>query len=190
MKYKKIYQWLMGLFFLFGLLMGASITNADSQSSQAGITFQGDGSIEVSVLLTKRDIETKKELPNAIFELWKVEGEEKQVVDSSLVTNEKGQIKIERLFPGKYEFKEIMSPNGYQLDQTPLSFEVNFGKTEVDLTMYNKKLIPEIPTVVKEQTAQSFPKTGEQLSNHWIEYLGILLCLISFAYLTRKKNKK
>lgn len=180
MKYKKIYRCLLLLFLLFSSLMRVSITYADSQSSQAGISFQGDGSIDVFVLLTKKDNETKKELPNAIFELWKIEGEEKKLISSSLVTNEQGQIKMERLFPGKYEFIEVMSPKGYQMDQTPLSFEVNFKKTEVNLTMYNKRL--------KKEKAQRFPKTGEKISNHWLEYLGILLFLTSFVYLIRKKN--
>lgn len=180
MNYKKIYRWLLVLFLLFGSLMRISITHANSQFSQAGISFQGDGSIEVSVLLTKKDNETKKELPNAIFELWKIEGKEKKLISYSLVTNEQGQFKVDRLFPGKYEFIEVMSPKGYQIDQTPLSFEVNFKKTEVNLTMYNKKL--------KKENAQSFPKTGEKISDHWLEYLGILLFLTSLVYLIRKKN--
>lgn len=182
MKYKKIYRCLLVLFLLFGSLMRASMTYANAQSSQAGISFQGDGSIDVSVLLTKKDNETKKELPNTVFELWKMEGQEKKLISSSLVTNEQGQIKIERLFPGKYEFIEVMSPKGYQIDQTPLSFEVNFKKTEVNLTMYNKKL--------KKEIVQRLPQTGERLDNHWLEYLGILLFLTSFVYLIRKKHMK
>ena len=131
MKYKKIYRRLLLLFLLFGSLMRASITYADSQSSQAGISFQGDGSIDVSVLLTKKDNEAKKELPNSIFELWKIEGKEKKLISASLITNEQGQIKMERLFPDKYEFIEVMSPKGYQIDQRPLSFEVNLKKQKL-----------------------------------------------------------
>ncbi|QGM92329.1 hypothetical protein GIR35_14290 [Enterococcus faecalis] len=131
MKYKKIYRCLLLLFLLFGSLMRASITYADSQSSQAGISFQGDGSIDVSVLLTKKDNEAKKELPNSIFELWKIEGKEKKLISASLITNEQGQIKMERLFPDKYEFIEVMSPKGYQIDQRPLSFEVNLKKQKL-----------------------------------------------------------
>lgn len=46
--------------------------------------------------------------------------------------------------------------------------------------MYNKKL--------KKEKAQSFPKAGEKLSNHWLEYLGILLFLTNSVYLIRKRN--
>ncbi len=181
MKYEKIYRCLLTLFLLFGSLMRTSITYANSQSSQAGISFQENGFIDVSVLLTKKDNETKKELPNAIFELWKIEGKEKKLISSSLVTNEQGQIKMERLFPGKYAFIEVITPKGYQIDQTPLFFEVNLKKTNVNLTMYNKK--------VKNETDQSFPKTGEKLSNHWLEYLGFLLFLTIF-YLIKKRTYK
>lgn len=56
---KKIYQWLlMGGLIVLTFCLGIT-TYATSKTSQAGITFTGDGSIEVSVILQKK---TKKQI--------------------------------------------------------------------------------------------------------------------------------
>ncbi|MEB7922083.1 SpaA isopeptide-forming pilin-related protein, partial [Enterococcus faecalis] len=119
---KKIYQWLlMGSLMVLTFCLGIT-TYAESKTSQAGITFTGDGSIEVSVTLQKKDKETKEVLSDATFELRDEKGTVVEVVQS-MTTDGKGEIHLTRLFPGKYTFVETKSPKGYQLDQTPIPFE-------------------------------------------------------------------
>ncbi|MEB7922073.1 SpaA isopeptide-forming pilin-related protein, partial [Enterococcus faecalis] len=119
---KKVYQWLlMGSLIVLTFCLGVT-TYAESKTSQAGITFTGDGSIEVSVILQKKDKETKEVLSGATFELRDEKGAVVEVAQS-MTTDGKGEIHLTRLFPGKYTFVETKSPKGYQLDQTPIPFE-------------------------------------------------------------------
>ena len=198
---KKIYQWLlMGSLMVSTFCLGIT-TYAESKTSQAGITFTGDGSIEVSVTLQKKDKETKEVLSDATFELRDEKGTVVEVVQS-MTTDGKGEIHLTRLFPGKYTFVETKSPKGYQLDQTPIPFEVGFDQTSVKVTAYNEKskktgsITPtestnknestsnKKPVTQKQEVAKkakgNLPKTGVKMSSVWM-ILGILI-LVSAIY--------
>ncbi|EGO8763446.1 LPXTG cell wall anchor domain-containing protein [Enterococcus faecalis] len=198
---KKIYQWLlMGSLMVLTFCLGIT-TYAESKTSQAGITFTGDGSIEVSVTLQKKDKETKEVLSDATFELRDEKGTVVEVVQS-MTTDGKGEIHLTRLFPGKYTFVETKSPKGYQLDQTPIPFEVGFDQTSVKVTAYNEKskktgsITPtestnknestsnKKPVTQKQEVAKkakgNLPKTGVKMSSVWM-ILGILI-LVSAIY--------
>ena len=101
---------LMGILITAVTLCLGSITYATSRTSQAGISFTGDGSIEVSVTLKKQDKDTKTLLSGATFELHDESGQN-VAVDESLTTDDKGEIYLDRLQPGKYTFVEIKSSN-------------------------------------------------------------------------------
>lgn len=198
---KKIYQWLlMGSLMVLTFCLGIT-TYAESKTSQAGITFTGDGSIEVSVTLQKKDKETKEVLSGATFELRDEKGTVVEVAQS-MTTDGKGEIHLTRLFPGKYTFVETKSPKGYQLDQTPISFEVGFDQTSVKVTAYNEKskktggITPtestnknestsnKKPVTQKQEVAKkakgNLPKTGVKMSSVWM-IIGILI-LVSAIY--------
>ncbi|EIB6531905.1 LPXTG cell wall anchor domain-containing protein [Enterococcus faecalis] len=198
---KKIYQWLlMGSLMVLTFCLGIT-TYAESKTSQAGITFTGDGSIEVSVTLQKKDKETKEVLSGATFELRDEKGAVVEVAQS-MTTDGKGEIHLTRLFPGKYTFVETKSPKGYQLDQTPIPFEVGFDQTSVKVTAYNEKskktggITPtestnknestsnKKPVTQKQEVAKkakgNLPKTGVKMSSVWM-IIGILI-LVSAIY--------
>ena len=130
---------LMGILITAVTLCLGSNTYATSRTSQAGISFTGDGSIEVSVTLQKQDKDTKALLSGATFELRDESGQN-VAVDETLTTDDKGEIHLDRLQPGKYTFVEIKSPEGYQLDTTPIPFEVSFDQTEATVIAYNQKI--------------------------------------------------
>ncbi|HGS8723947.1 TPA: collagen binding domain-containing protein, partial [Enterococcus faecalis] len=164
---KKVYQWLlMGSLMVLTFCLGIT-TYAESKTSQAGITFTGDGSIEVSVTLQKKDKETKEVLSGAMFELRDEKGTVVEVAQS-MTTDEKGEIHLTRLFPGKYTFVETKSPKGYRLDQTPIPFEVGFDQTSVKVTAYNEKskktgsITPTESTNKNESTSNKKPVTQKQ----------------------------
>ncbi|ELU8995953.1 LPXTG cell wall anchor domain-containing protein [Enterococcus faecalis] len=198
---KKVYQWLlMGSLIVLTFCLGVT-TYAESKTSQAGITFTGDGSIEVSVILQKKDKETKEVLSGATFELRDEKGAVVEVAQS-MTTDGKGEIHLTRLFPGKYTFVETKSPKGYQLDQTPIPFEVGFDQTSVKVTAYNEKskktgsITPtestnknestsnKKPVTQKQEVAKkakgNLPKTGVKMSSVWM-IIGILI-LVSAIY--------
>ncbi|SFM46563.1 anchor [Gracilibacillus orientalis] len=87
-----------------------------------------------SVELTKIG-EEGEALEEAAFTLLNEEGEELQ---TELVTDENGQLLIEDLTPGNYQLVETQAPLGYQLDDTPIPFEIVFNQEEtLQLTMEN-----------------------------------------------------
>ena len=162
---------------------------ADSKTSQAGISFTGDGSIEVSVTLQKQDKDTKALLSGATFELHDESGQN-VAVDESLTTDDKGEIYLDRLQPGKYTFVEIKSPKGYQLDTTPIPFEVSFDQTEATVVAYNQKVTNSQVSANKTEQPKNqgfLPNTG-MLSATIYVFLGLLL-LIGALYLFRRHQK-
>ena len=162
---------------------------AESKTSQAGISFTGNGSIEVSVTLQKQDKDTKALLSGATFELHDESGQN-VAVDESLTTDDKGEIYLDRLQPGKYTFVEIKSPKGYQLDTTPIPFDVSFDQTEATVIAYNQKVPDSQVSANKTEQPknQSFlPNTGMLSATTYI-FLGLLL-LIGALYLFYRHQK-
>nr|WP_249316973.1 SpaA isopeptide-forming pilin-related protein [Bacillus sp. FJAT-50079] len=84
-----------------------------------------------SVQLTKVDKDDNRiVIPEAKFELQDVEG---NVIQTELKTDENGKIIVENLKPGKYQFIETEAPFGYELNPTPIPFEIVKSATEADV---------------------------------------------------------
>ncbi|WP_280634368.1 prealbumin-like fold domain-containing protein, partial [Clostridium perfringens] len=71
------------------------------------------------VVLTKKDSQNGNVLKGAVFNLQNQKGED---IKTNLTTDENGQIVLNDLAPGDYQFVEIEAPNGYELDKTPVKF--------------------------------------------------------------------
>ncbi|ENI0454637.1 LPXTG cell wall anchor domain-containing protein, partial [Listeria monocytogenes] len=103
-----------------------------------------ENTLEVgSVELTKLDSATKATLAGATFELQDKEG---NTLQTGLTTDENGVLKVTDLVPGTYQFVETKAPIGYELDTTPVSFEIVAGETDpiVKVTKENT-LVPPTP---------------------------------------------
>ncbi|EDP68177.1 hypothetical protein CAT7_11370 [Carnobacterium sp. AT7] len=82
-----------------------------------------------SVILQKTDA-TNKDLAGAAFDLYDANG---NLIQADVISNKKGQVKVENLAPGNYVFKETKAPNGYVLNETEITFTVaseHIGKPE------------------------------------------------------------
>ncbi|UOQ87028.1 SpaA isopeptide-forming pilin-related protein [Gracilibacillus salinarum] len=91
--------------------------------------------LDNSVQLLKKG-EDDEVLQGAIFSLY---NEDNQEIDSGLTTNEQGIIVVEDLLPGSYEFVETSAPEGYQLDDTPIPFDIEFAQQEpVEISKVNE----------------------------------------------------
>lgn len=193
---KKICQWILLAFLMFSTLCLGITTYAESKTSQAGVTFTGDGSIDVSVILQKKDKETNELLSNATFEL-RDEAGKRVTVDQPMTTDEKGEIHLTRLYPGKYTFIETKSPEGYQIDKTPILFEVSFAQTSVKVEAYNKKIskiaLPSKSIDEKKEASKklknSLPKTGTKSSLIWSS-IGIFILVITIYGIYHYRVKK
>ncbi len=146
------------------------------------------------VELSKTDISTSEPLPETGIQIIDEQG--KIVVEGR--TDKDGLFKFEALPAGKYSFKEFDAPEGYELDETPLPFEIKENKESIKCEMTNKK-IAEKPQVEepKPENAQSkekgrLPQTGEQQRNKLILITGLLLVFLAtglVGYQIYKKNK-
>lgn len=93
----------------------------------------------VSATLTKKDLVTKKALQGAIFKLQDQQGLD---IENNLKTNKNGQITVNKLKPGNYQFVEVKAPDGYELDETPVKFNIVEGQTvDVSVEKTNKAIL-------------------------------------------------
>ena len=88
--------------------------------------LQTDEETSGSVVLSKVDADTGKTLPGAIFELDTAAG--KRVKDQ-LVTDKTGEIFVDKLLPGDYQFIEKNCTNWIYIDSQPIAFTIEKGQT-------------------------------------------------------------
>lgn len=79
-----------------------------------------------SVVLSKVDSDSKKELSGAVFDLQSADG---TILQTNLTTNSQGQLTVSNLKAGSYQFVETKAPVGYELDATPVTFEIKKGES-------------------------------------------------------------
>ncbi|HFL7405228.1 SpaA isopeptide-forming pilin-related protein, partial [Enterococcus faecium] len=88
------------------------------------------------VVLTKIDDQSGEVLQGAVFELQDANG---TVLQSGLTTGADGKLAIDGLAPGVYQLVETQAPTGYELDATPIEFEIERSQTAVvELTKENR----------------------------------------------------
>lgn len=109
-----------------------------------------------SVVLSKVDADTGKTLPGAIFELDTAAG--KRVKDQ-LVTDKTGEIFVDKLLPGDYQFIEKTAPTGYTLDSQPIAFTIEKGQTTAKQVKVTNKATPGSVVLTKKdaETAEVLP---------------------------------
>jgi len=128
---------------------GSGTGNGDND----GGTEQATG----SVTLTKTDKASGKALAGAVYELQDATG---KVIKADLTTNAEGIITYSGLAAGKYQFVETKAPVGYDLNTTPIPFEIVAGATaavKVDATDV-KVTEPENPGTTTPPTTPTEPE--------------------------------
>lgn len=73
-----------------------------------------------------------KHLSGAHFKIVDMNG---HVIVSDVVTNENGEVIIEKLPIGKYQVIETIAPTNYTLDATPMNFEITALNGSVNITL-------------------------------------------------------
>ncbi|MFP7254338.1 SpaA isopeptide-forming pilin-related protein [Terribacillus goriensis] len=134
------------------------VTVEKGQKEAAVVTAVNELTSGTAVLEKVDADDSTEKLKGAVFKLVNDEGE---TIQEDLVTDEAGQITINDLKPGNYQFVETKAPAGYQLDDKPIAFTVEKAQAEaVVVTVTNtREQTPENPEKPEE------PNTPEQPAN-------------------------
>lgn len=148
-----------------------------------------------TIQLTKVDAEIGgKSLSGAVFNVTDATGE---IVKEQIVTNEKGQLKVDKLAPGTYYFVETKAPTGYQL--SPKKYEVTIPNQAMEepqaiaVTIKNERIKTAMPDGVNGKSDPSqFPKAGEKqsLTMLWLGISALGISFILWYYWLRKNINK
>lgn len=130
--------------------------------------------IKGSAELTKKDVSTGEILPNT--EIRILDENKNCIIEGK--TDEKGIFAFKELPKGIYYFQEFGAPQGYQLDETPVKFEIKEHGKVVKCEMTNKRT-----------ETNPLPQTGESHSPLLLG-IGIALSLSALAFIGVKKVKK
>lgn len=132
------------------------------------------------IVVIKKEYGTEKRLEGIKFNLL---DENKKIVHENLVTNEKGEILLENMIPGKYYLQEIETLENYNLYTDLIEIVLDLNEefqivvnnttrevTEVDKEFEVVEVIPNYTetlynvekeiTVIKENTVKRLPVTG------------------------------
>ncbi|MGA3233375.1 SpaA isopeptide-forming pilin-related protein [Lactiplantibacillus pentosus] len=122
----------------------ASLNGLDV-ATDADIVFGGNGSAQqdYSVRLTKHDADTQAVLAGATYDLQDSTG---KVLQSGLTTDANGQLIVEKLAAGNYQFVETKAPEGYELNTKPLTFTLGTPKTLISIEVsQDDQKMPVVP---------------------------------------------
>lgn len=78
-----------------------------------------------TVILNKSILGTDDPLSRAVFELWNAEDEPTEDTIRSVTTDDDGCARIDHLSPGTYYLKEASAPDGYLVNQEPITIVVD-----------------------------------------------------------------
>lgn len=144
----------------------ANETKGTTETPELSFTLQ-NRLIKGSGELTKTDVSDGKVLPNTGIKILDQDG--KNVVSGR--TNDKGIFSFANLPAGKYQFVEYDAPKGYQINETPVDFEITKDGEIVKAQMKDKAI--DTPLI-------KLPQTGEAI-NQWLRIIGgILLIVLAF----------
>ncbi len=134
--------------------------------------------IKGTVVLTKKDISTGKVLPNTKVRI--LNQTKKVLVEGK--TDKNGIFTFKNLPKGQYYFQEVEAPTGYQVDTTPIKFEIKENGKVVKCNMTNQK----IPESFKETI---LPETGDA-NKRIFTVIGACLSIGAIAMLCSLRKKK
>ncbi|MFB5345723.1 SpaA isopeptide-forming pilin-related protein [Enterococcus faecalis] len=137
--------------------------------------------------LTKKDVLTGQTLPDTGVRI--LDKDKKVVIEGR--TDGQGTFTFEQLPAGQYYFQEFDAPAGYQLDETPVAFEIKEHGEIVKCEMTNE-MIPKEPVKEKEpiKTTETLPQTGETMNMAMTVLGGLLLAAGATVFIYLRKSKK
>ncbi|WP_156681822.1 SpaA isopeptide-forming pilin-related protein, partial [Pediococcus claussenii] len=128
---------------------GEGNAEVNTSNNTAKLTFggtgNGDGTIG-SVTLTKENADGSVKLAGAVFKLVDANG---SLVESNLVTDANGNITVNNLGAGSYQFIETSAPTGYILNNNPINFTISNSNVNATVSAVNTAIAKTNIKVVK-----------------------------------------
>ncbi|WP_285119837.1 SpaA isopeptide-forming pilin-related protein [Lactococcus petauri] len=118
----------------------------NNEEREADSAWQFKIITKAEAILTKVDSKTKNPLEGAEFELQDSTG---KTIQSNLITDKYGRIKVKDLVAGDYQFVETKAPKNYTLDPTPVIFTIEEGEDNVIQLIKENTLTPGNVTLTK-----------------------------------------
>ena len=132
---------------------------------------------KISVTLYKKDADTQELLPGATFVVKDSNGNE--II--SATTNANGEITVNKIVPGTYTVQETIAPDGYELNSTVYSFEIDkYGKIDGTTTIFDKKSNDSVEKSTPDEVNKEKTQTGDNRNSNIYR---ILLLLIATSLL-------
>lgn len=148
----------------------------EQPTSETTILFELQNELIKGIVeLTKKDVSTGELLPDTGV---KILDEEKNVIVEGR-TDDKGIFTFEQLPKGIYYFQEFDAPQMYQLDETPVKFEITEHGKVVKCEMTNTKL----------PVKSDLPQTGDS-TNIVLMIAGLVISAGAIVVLSKRKKKK
>lgn len=135
--------------------------NADGTSWNYNVhVYPKNAAVLGAVVLTKRDKDTCATLEGAQFKLQQLVGD--AYVDRTdesgnvliFTTDAKGQIAVNGLFKGEYQFVETKAPDAYGINTTPITFTIDKNATVAADGKMSKYVVKLTATDVKTPTIE------------------------------------
>lgn len=170
-------------------------------------TVKADGAVEgddtipnykkTTVIISKEDVTTSEELPGAEIEITDKDGN-KIFTGTS---DENGKVYFEVPEPGEYHFREVVAPDGYELNETVFSFTVfEDGSIIGDCTVTDRKHYGKITASYETDRKgdgdltvgelRHAPKTGDTSNILWLMWAWLASACSLAAFLIWKWRKK
>ena len=154
---------------------------------------------KTTVIISKEDVTTSEELPGAEIEITDRDG--KEIFKGT--SDENGKVYFEVPAPGEYHFREVVAPDGYELNETVFTFTVfDDGRIMGDCTITDRKHYGRITASYETERKGDgdmtvgellhAPKTGDTsgLAGLFVIWLASVAGLVGMVLWRRRRKKE
>ena len=124
----------------YGYLLDTKTYNVEVKVNQAATQAVVNIEPTGTFTLVKKNADESANLKGAEYRIWNSD------YDKTFTTNDEGEIKVEDLKLGKYNYQEIKAPEGYLIDSTIYNFELTYKDQNTSVIYANATRTNEEPT--------------------------------------------
>ena len=124
----------------YGYLLDTKTYNVEVKVNQTATQAIVNTEPTGTFTLVKKNADKSANLQGAEYRIWN------SSYDKTFTTNENGEIKVEGLKLGKYNYQETKAPEGYLIDDTVYSFELKYKDQNTAVVFASAERTDEEPT--------------------------------------------